>query len=60
MKYNTKSIMISEEQIKRIQYILDDFCELDIGLSFSSIIRQSIDEGLDEVENRLRTYKEMK
>lgn len=57
MKYKTKSIMITEEQINRILYILDDYQNLDLNLSFSNIIRQSIDEGLDNVEERLRNFR---
>ena len=57
MKYKTKSIMITEEQINRILYILDDYQSLDLNLSFSNIIRQSIDEGLDNVEERLRNFR---
>lgn len=57
MKYKTKSIIITEEQINRILYILDDYQNLDLNLSFSNIIRQSIDEGLDSVEERLRMFR---
>ena len=57
MKYKTKSIMITEEQINRILYILNDYQNLDLNLSFSNIIRQSIDEGLDNVEERLRNFR---
>lgn len=49
--------MITEEQINRILYILDDYQNLDLNLSFSNIIRQSIDEGLDNVEERLRNFR---
>lgn len=53
-EYRQKTLMLTEEQIRRVDFIINEYGRDYLPWSFSSIIRQALDEGLDNVENRMR------
>ena len=54
-EYKQKTIMLTQEQIKRVNWLIEDFApEGYLPMNFSQIIRLALDEGIDNVEKRLK------